>query len=47
MERDSDRLAVWDAKARALVDRIDAALGELRDPAEEADRTRTSPSWRR
>ena len=36
MQRDSDRLAVWDAKARSLVARIDAALGEVREPADEA-----------
>ena len=37
MARDSDRMAVWDAKARALVDRIDAALGEDPVEAPEAD----------
>ena len=37
MERDSDRIAVWDAKARALVDRIDTALGEVHEQAEEPD----------
>lgn len=31
MARDSDRLAVWDAKARALIDRIDSVLGEEHD----------------
>ena len=34
MERDSDRIAVWDAKARSLVARIDEALDELPEPAD-------------
>jgi hypothetical protein len=36
MERDSDRVAVWDAEARRLVDRIDAALGGLHEPADDS-----------
>jgi hypothetical protein len=34
MERDSDRIAVWDAKARSLVARIDEALDEVHEPAD-------------
>lgn len=37
MARDSDRIAVWDAKARALISRIDAALDETRVTPPEPD----------